>query len=224
MPTVASLKTTLQAQIAPNNDSEFLRLLTEADLRLLEYCRFRWTRGRVTLTPAAGIITLPAGYSSILGAQVDGAAKWIHDEHYEFTPDGLGEVEVAGCGSIRLIDQGLTVAGLRHYKVTGTLEDDWTIYALCHFAPVTLFDAAIGDSTVPDDAVDTTRCPDVAALKLFMLGIIMEEASNIEESSKYFSAALRGLENKEKTQRGGSRQTFNIRPNGPGIRGIRSLR
>ena len=89
MPTVTSLKASLQAQIAPGNDDEFLRLLSEADMRLLEFVKFRWTRTRVTLTPVDGYVELPAEYASILGAQVGGAAVDIHDETFEFAPEGV---------------------------------------------------------------------------------------------------------------------------------------
>ena len=71
---------------------------------------------------------------------------------------------------------------------------------------------------------DQTVCPDVAALKLMMLGIIFEEANDMDASSRYVATALRTLDNKEKTQRGGARQQFNVRPMGQGIRSIPSFR
>lgn len=224
MPTVSKLKSMLQAQVAPGNDDEFLRLLQEADIRLLEFAKWRWTRGRATLTPVDGFVVLPATFAGILGAQVNGFARDIRDESFEFSPEGAGNIEVGGPGLIRLIDQGINDDGLRHYKVTGDLEPGTEILALCHYAPVTLYDPDIEDLTTPDDAVDTTRCPDMAALKLVMLGVIYEESNDIPTSGLYFATALRSLDNKEKTQRGGSRQQFNIRPNGPGIRGIRTFR
>ncbi len=224
MPTVASLKKALQGVIAPGNDAEFLRLLTEADLRLLQTGKYRWTRGRTTLTPTDGLIVLPANFASILGAQIDGAAKVIWDESFEFTPDGYGEVPVDGTASLMLVDQGFNDEGLRFYKVAGHLQPDTTIYALCHFAPFTLFDPDMDDSDVPDDATSYTRCPDQAALKHVMLGITLEEANDTGGSSRYMAIAFRRLEDLEKTTRGGSKQTFNIRPNGPGLRPIRHFR
>ena len=227
MPTVSSLKSLLQAQIAPGDDVAFLRLLTEADIRLLEFARYYWCKGRITLTPVAGIVTLPVGYASILGAQVNGYAKDIRAEEFEFTPDGVGDIEVGNAGGVRLIDQGLNDDGLRYYKISGVLPEDTEVRALCHFAPLPLYDSANsapGDPGIPEDAVDSPRCPDVGALKLVMLAIIYEEANDMPQSGQYFATALRNLDAKEKTHRGGAQQQFNLRPNGPGIRGIKSFR
>lgn len=211
MPTVASLKSNLQAQIAPGNDEEFLRLLQEADMRLLEFVKFRFTRTRITLTPVDGIITLPADYASILAAQVGGLAVDIHDESFEFVAGGVGDVEVGGYGGVMLIDQGLDDDDFRHYKVTGDLPTGTTIRAWVNYAPSTLYDPDIADSSVPSDAVTVTRCPSLAALKLAMLGIIMEEANEIDKSGGYFATALRNLESKESSQRGGAMPQMNIR-------------
>lgn len=120
MPTVTALKTMLQNQIAPGNDVEFLRLLTEADMRLLQYGRWRWTRGRATLTPVSGVITLTANYFSIIGARLDKDAVEVRDEDYEFVPGGRGEVEL-GVGTTRLIDMGLNDSGLRLTRSPGIL-------------------------------------------------------------------------------------------------------
>jgi hypothetical protein len=129
-----------------------------------------------------------------------------------------------GNGTTKLIDQGLNDAGFRHYKVAGVLSDGTTVNCLCHFAPLALYDPELLEGAAPDDASDTTRCPDVSALKLTMRGIIFEEASDITTSSRYFATALRGLDSKERANRGGARQQFNLRPNGCGIRRIRSFR
>lgn len=231
MPTVASLKSMVSAQIAPGDDVEFLRLLQEADIRLLAFGKWRWTRKRTTVTPVDGFIVLPSDCASILGAQVDGFAKDIRDESFEFVPDGVGDVDVQaskGTDTVRLIDEGLNDDGARHYKVTGYLNDPTTIVLLCHKAPLTLYDSDLGmvpgEDGVPDDASDTTVCPDLAALKLVMLGIKAEENSDLGKSGQYFSTALRSLDNKEKQDRGQSRQQFNFRPMGPGFKRIRSFR
>lgn len=226
MPTVTALKHLFQNQIAPGNDGEFLRLLTEADMRLLEFGRWRWTRKRVEgLVPVDGIISLPAAYASIIGAQVSGYATTIRDDLYEFVPDGVGEVEVDGADSVRLIDQGIDdVSGLRTYKVTGTLPASTTINAMCHLAPVALYDPDNLDGEPPEGVTDTTVCPDSAALKLMMYGILYEEANDMKASSDFVSTALRGLDNKERTQRGGAMQQINVRPLGTGFRKIQSFR
>lgn len=223
MPSVTFLKEKLQAQIAPSNDVEFLRILTEADMRLLEYGRWRWTRTCITLTPTDGVITLPTAYSSILGARIGKAPVDIRAEEFEFVPGGVGEVDL-GVGSSRLIDQGLNVSGEREYKVTGHLDGTDVITAMVMYAPATLYDPDIADSGVPEDAVTITLCPDAAALKLVMLGILMEEALDLANARSYFSDALRGLDNKEQNQRGNAHQQVNVRSRGVGVSRIRSFR
>lgn len=223
MPTVTSLKEMFLGKIAPNDDDEFLRLLTEADMRLLEYGRWRWTKTRTTLTPVDGLVVLPADYASILGARVDKHAVDIRDEDYEFVPGGRGEVDL-GVGSSRLIDQGLNDDGNRHYKVAGHLDDDDVVTVLVHYAPVTLFDPEYNDSSVPEDAVSVTRCPDATALKLMMFGIIFEEANDLGQARSYIADALRSLDNKEQSQRGNAARSVNFRPSGMGVRGIRNVR
>lgn len=223
MPTVSQLKSMFMAQIAPGDPSEFLRLLTEADMRLLEMGRFRFCKGRDTLTPVDGYITLPTAFASILGARVDKLAVSIDDEEFEFTPGGRGEVEL-GRGTSRLIDQGINDDGLRHYKVAGHLDDDDVVTALMHYAPVTLMDPDIADSNVPDDATVNTRCPDATALKLMMLGILMEEALDHGNARSYIADALRSLDNKEQAQRGNATRTMTHKPVGRGVRPVRGYR
>lgn len=452
MPTVTALKSMFQAQVAPGDDAEFLRILTEADMRLLEYGRWRWTKGRGVLTPVDGFIDLPTSYASILGARVAKEAVDIFDEDYEFTPGGRGEIEL-GIGYAKLVDQGMcsveggigsvaasavldpsgannairltavtagvdgnliscqiltpaeqdgvvvevygnaitvtpgkgtlegvdvtqtaggppdfssspvlagtgvtgrhyynaeglpfdgvttrnnvvywnpevskwivateassdesvpddrmessenvdepwlvtawvavgeadfanceitvsrrgsgvstsaevidalnsntTVAALvvaandtghdgsgavgavsetfltggvtglverRRYKVTGYLDADDVVTALMHYAPVTLMDPDIADSSVPDDATVNTRCPDATAIKLMMLGILMEEAHDHGGASSFIADALRSLDNKEQSQRGNAQRTINSRPMGRNVRRIRGWR
>jgi hypothetical protein len=223
MPSVTQLKERFQTQIAPGNDYEFLRLLTEADMRLLEYGRWRWTRKSTTLSHIDGIITLPTVYSSILGARVGKEPVDIRAEEFEYVPGGAGEVDL-GVGSSRLIDQGVNDDGERQYKVAGHLDDTDIISAIVMYAPVTLTDPDIPDSSLPEDATTNTLCPDFTALKLTMLGIIFEEASDLGNARSYVSDALRSLDNKEQNQRGNSRQSVNVRARGIGVSRIRSYR
>lgn len=224
MPSVDSLKASYQAQIAPGDDTEYLRILTEADLRLLEFGKWRWTRGRVSLTPASSLVTLPADYASILGARSDQFPLDIRDEEYEFVPEGVGEIEVGGYNGVRLIDQGLNGSDQRYYKVTGKDQDNYTIYTLCHFAPYTLYYTADLPAVPAVTDSDTTRCPASGALKLMMLGIVYEENHDMGASNHYVATALRNLDNREKAQRGSSRQSVNVHPYGLGISGIKSYR
>lgn len=224
MPTVASLKQLFQAQIAPSDDSEFLRILQEADIRALAYGKWHWTRSRITVAVTAGYITLPATHCAVLGAQIDGYPSDITGEEFEFVVGGMGEIDVTGPGYVRLIDQGLNGAELRVYKVTGDIDEGTSVVLLAHKAPQVLYDPDIADSDTPDDAVASTICPDVAALKNFCLGIVMEEAGELTKSREHFAIALSTLDNKEKTQRGHARAQVNIRPRGVGISRIRTFR
>jgi hypothetical protein len=225
VPSVSDLKTLYQAQIAPGNDEEFLRLLTEADLRLLEGCKHQWCKSRTTLTSVDNVITLPATLASILGAHLDGYPAPISLQDFEFGPEGPGEITVHGGSDVRLIDQGLNGSDLRTYKVTGTESDTLTIVGLCMKAPAVLYDPDIADSDLPDNATMETVCPDHGALKLAMYCILYEEAGDPGNSAIYMSKAIKRLDAREgNNQRGGAQPIPNIRPNGRGIRGIRTFR
>jgi hypothetical protein len=178
----------------------------------------------VTLHPVNGIITLPGVFASILGAQVDSHARDIRSVDFEFTPGGVGEISVEGTASTILVDQGMSDAGVRTYKVSGNLADTSTIVCLVHKAPAMLYDPDLADENLPADATDVVTCPNIGAIKNAAMAIVHEEQNEPEQSQKYMSIALNILNGTEKSQRGGARQQFNIRPNGPGFSPIRNLR
>lgn len=211
MPTVAACKTAFQAQVAPGDDVEFLRILQEADTRLLEMGRWQWCKTVDTLTVASGIVTLDSDYASILGLQINNWPTDIHAQEFEFTPDGIGNIEV-GEGGTLLIDQGL-VSGSRTYKVTGYLDPTWTLNALLLYAPKALSIDA-----------DTTRCDNPYALKLASIAVSMEENNSMADATNYFQRAVDILENRSQNQRGSARQTMSMSPAGRGVSGIRSFR
>lgn len=225
MPTVLELKTMYQSLIAPGDDARMLRFINEADLRLLEFGRWNWTRAKVEMAPYVlddqNYVGLPVTYSAILGARLGSRPKMVHAEEFEFSPDGLGEVRITGCGNgTGLIDQGMVTRNFgsgtetrRVYKITGTIPTGDTITALVRRAP----SIATGDASV-------TVCPDYAALKLMMYAINFEEENDIERSRSYISDALRALDNKEKSFRAGAKQVLNVKPYGPGISGIPRIR
>lgn len=212
MPTVAACKTHFMSQIDPSDGTNFLRILQDADTRLLESGRYRFCKTVDTLTETEGVVTLPSDYASILGIQLNGYPVDIHAQEFEFKPDGLGNIEV-GKGGTMLIDQGLNSSDQREYKVTGFLDPTWTINALLLYAPKALTE----DS-------DTTRCDSMAALKLACLAIVYEENSSIQSSQNFFQRAFDVLENQGQNQRGSARQTMSMSPLGRGVRAIRSIR
>lgn len=225
MPTVTELKTLFQDQIAPGDNEEFLRILTEADLTLLESGKWQWCKSRETLTSVDNIITLPATLASILGAHLDGFPAPLNMEDFEFGAEGPGEIDVQGGSGVRLIDQGLNGSDLRTYKVTGGESDSLTIVALCMKAPAILYDPDESTSDLPANATTETRCPSYKALKLAMREVIHEEASDYGNASVVKNKAVKRLDEREaNSQRGGAQPIPNIRPSGRGIRSIRTFR
>lgn len=212
MPTVAACKTAFQAQIAPGDDTAFLRILQEADTRLLETGRWRFCKTTTTLTPVSGLVTLDSEHASILGLQINGWPTDIHAQEWEYSPDGIGNIEV-GNGGTMLIDQGLDGSGDRVYKVTGYLDPTWTLNALVLYAPVALADNA-----------DVTRCDSLYALKLACYSVVYEEQNSITDANNYFQQAISVLENQGQNQRGAARQTMSVHPAGRGVSRIRSFR
>ena len=229
MISVNSIKAKLLNIIAPNNEPEFLRLLQEADDRLLEFGRWNWTRKKLVLTPVDNLIALPVGYLSIYAARVGTLSKDVHAEEFEFIADGVGEVPINGMGDGRLIDQGFetrifesVMETRRVYKIYGEIPSDWTVTALARYAPAEI--ATYGSNSEIDDNTVFMRCPDLSALKLAMLAIIYEEANDMPLSSQYMATALRSLDNKEKSFRAGAKQTLKVSPFGNGVSAIRNLR
>lgn len=245
MLTVTQLKQKIQPQIAPGNDVEFLRLLQEADDRLLEFGRWRWTRNKIKLTVVDGFmaldvdappaissdsttgaelryVTLAPNYVSLVAAQLADGGSDIKDEEFEFAQGGVGNVKLLD-GNVSLIDNGyvdvtagMTTETRRCYKVAGDIEVGTTITGLAHYAPAKLYDPDSSDADT--GSTDVPRCQDLAALKLVMLAIKNEEQHNVPLSAQYMTAALRGLDEKNDALRGGARQVANFRPNGPNIR------
>lgn len=212
MPLVSACKTAFQAQIAPGDDTAFLRILQEADTRLLETGRWRFCKTTATLVPASGLVTLDTDHASILGIQIDGWPADIHAQEWEFTPDGIGNIEV-GSGGAMLIDQGLDGSGDRVYKITGYLDPAWTINALVLYAPVAL----TGNSSI-------TRCDSLYALKMACYAVVYAEANSLTDSNNYFQQAVAILENQGQNQRGSARQTMSSNPAGRGVSRIPNLR
>lgn len=219
---VTEVKNLYIAQIAPANPEEFLRLLQEAEIRLLESGKWIWCRARVTLTSVSGVITLDPAYAAIIGAQVEGHPTPISVSDFEFYPDGSGDIPVQG-GLLRLVDQGLNDSEQRTYKLAGA-DTSPDIVAIVHKAPNTLMDSSIADSDTPEDATEDLLCPDSGALKLCMLAILMEEAHDLAASRDYMASSFARLNERERTRRGNAQASPTVQPQGRGQRRIRNLR
>ena len=235
MLTVTELKQKIQNQIAPGDDEGFLKLLQQADDRLLELGRWRWTRNKVTLTVTSdgdgeSYVTLEPQYIAILGAKLGGMGADIKSEEFEYAQGG--DMNISG-GSGQLIDNGymnVTAGGVterrRVYKVSCNMEDGTPISALVHYAPALLYDPDYLDpnsTEPPEGSTDVTRCQSLAALKLCMYGIIQEDARDVSAARAYMADAHHVLEGQEHATKGGARQVINERLNGPGIRRPRSF-
>lgn len=228
--------------MAPGDDATFLRLLQEADDRLLEMGRWRWTRNRITLTVVEAangdsVVTLAPNYIAIIGVNNLNGGGDIKSEDFEFAQGGMGNVSSSD-GSVALIDNGYldvtdgaTTERRRVYKVTGNVELGTQIVALAHYAPAALYDPDMVDDTdsdsendTPDNATDVPRCQSLAALKLCMFGITFEEANDNARARAYMSDSHTVLDRQDHTVKGGARAKPNMRQNGPGISPVRSLR
>lgn len=242
MLTVQSIKQSLHDDF-PLEDDKFLRLLQQADDRLLELGRWEWTRQRINLTVTLdsvtqqNVVTLAPEYTAIIGIQLDESGGDIRAEEFEFAVGGVGNVQSAD-GNIELIDQGFqdvtdgnTTERRRVYKATGGVEVGTVIVALVHYAPALLYDPDMIDETdtgtdndTPADATDITRCQSLAALKLCMFGIIFENQGDNGRARAFMADSHHVLDNKQHTHQGGARQIPNLRANGPHISRVRSFR
>lgn len=191
---IPDVKTRYQAQIAPGDDDEFYRILAEADERLIEMGKWHWTREKVEMAVADGIVELPEGYNAIVGCRLNDMPRGVRWEESEYYEKGEGELPIEGCKH-RIVDQGL-IEGVRTYKVTG--ENITTVYALCRLS---------SNGTYDEDS-ETTLCPSMAAIKLMMLSIVYEEANNLEKATDYEMAARKKLKEHDDSYRGIAKEIF----------------
>jgi hypothetical protein len=195
---VPDIKARYQAQIAPGDDTEFYRILSEAEERLLEMGKWHWTREKVEMTVTGGIVELPEGYTAIVACRIDDAPRGVRWEESEYYEQGVGELPIEGCRH-RIIDQGL-IEGVRTYKVTG--ENVEKVYALCRLATSPFY---VEGSDEPPTEI---RCPSLPAIKLMMLSIVYEEANNLEKAMDYEMAARKKLKEQEDAYRGIAKEIF----------------
>jgi len=196
---VPDIKTRYQAQIAPGDDTEFYRILSEADDRLLEMSKGYWTREKVEMTVVDGIVQLPEEYSAIVACRLDDAPRGIRWEESEYYEQGVGELPIEGCRH-RIVDQGL-IEGVRTYKVTG--DNVEKVYALCRLAITPFY---VDGS---DESPTEIRCPSLPAIKMMMLSIVYEEANSLEKAMDYEMAARKKLKEHEDSYRGIAKEIFN---------------
>lgn len=203
--TVLDLESRLLDKLAPGNSLKFLRLLNEADERLLESGKWSWTRAPLELTPESYVeatqvayrILLPTNYLSIVGARIGGVATGVRWQEITFLEDGPSLINIEGCGA-ELLDQGeIDVSGTlrRSYRVFG--DDVSLVTVLARYKPALM--TLVSDSP---------RCQSFTALKQAMYAIIYEEANDVERSVGYMQLAERTLNAQEESYRGSARKIF----------------
>ena len=194
--TSGQLRALYQDRIAPGDNGAFYALLGEADQRLLEMSNWRWTRDVVSLTPDANhIITLPAGYSSIIAARMDNIPADVVWEDFEYYVTGPGEIRIDG-GDGRLVDRGTNDSDEREYFVS--LSDVDAVSAMLKKSPV---------GTPEDDSLEMV-CPQATALKQMMMAIIFEDNNDIQKHSEWRMLAKATLTDHEMSYRGAAKQVF----------------
>lgn len=220
------------AQIAPGDNAGFVRILNEAEERLMETGRWHWCKALVTLVVEDGgrVRLDPSVHRAILGCTVDNGATVIQTRELEFLPGGPGREDPAAGNAGYLIDEGIVVVpdnegsdsgedgGVvlrRSYKIMPVVEDGDTVEALVHLAHPEL------STDSPDNT--TCACPSSGALKLAMLAVVYEEANDFVRSQDYWQRAHALLDGDEKTNRGGARATPSVQPFGPGISPVPNL-
>lgn len=198
--TALVLESRLLRDIAPGNVERFYEVLSEADEKLLEAGKWSWTRRPLDLTPTNGIVSLPGGYTSIVGCKVGSMAKGVLWQEIEFLEHGPGVIPVEGCSG-QLLDIGV-IEGVRQYRCTGS--DPQDIVVLARYAPSEI----TGPFSIP-------RCQSFSAIKNAMLSLIYEGASDPERGRMYFQMALETLSNQEVAYRGSAKKVFDPKIYGP---------
>ncbi len=187
-----TLETRLIDKIAPDDTEAFYEILTQADERLLNLGKWRWTREVLEPTIVDGLLVLGPDYESIVGCRIGSLAAGVLWQEIEYLEGGPGEIPVQGCKG-QLIDQGIqTILGedVRVYRLTGEDVTD-TITVLARYKAIEL--------TSPSDF---PRCQSFAALKQMMMSVIYEEANDLERSVGYAQMARNTLDDQEAAYRG----------------------
>lgn len=199
-----ALELRLIDKISPDDTEGFYEILTQADERLLNSGKWRWTRA--VLEPAitqsvidgeeVGFIYLDETYESIVGCRIGHLAAGVLWQEIEYLEGGPGEIPVQGCKG-QLLDQGVESGSggeRRAYRVTGeAVTGDITILARYKAYEI----------TTPDDF---PRCQSFPALKQMMMSIVYEENNDLERSVAYAQLARQTLDDQEAAYRGVARK------------------
>lgn len=197
MPLLAiDLQTRYQRLIAPDDLDEFLRLLQEADERLLTMGRWHWVRKPLVLTITDNQVVLPSDYESIVGARVNGKGIGVKWEESEWFEGGPGEAVPIEGAQAALVDMGL-VDDERVYKVTTISEGLTEVEVLARYKALAIYDEH-----------SPLRCPAHSALKQMMYALLHENANNPKAAEEYRALARRELDEREAAYRGTANQVY----------------
>jgi hypothetical protein len=103
------------SKYVPNGSTGFTDECNDLMQRFFNSGKWNGLVTEIEVADPGALITLEAGYESILAAQLDGTPVSVFGRYHEFLPGGPGEVENPSGGMAYLIDNGD-----RTYKVAGS--------------------------------------------------------------------------------------------------------
>lgn len=156
------------------------------------------------LTVTDGIVSLPAGFQSLLGIRIDGWPQDLVTQYYEFNTTGPGKF--IDCGSARgmVVDLGETSAGIKRYRLNYVAPDEVVGLMQRRFVLLENED----DVVIPNN---------IGALKKGLMALNYEDQNDLERSEEYWQGAMNLLNNETEAQRGAARRLTPIQPHGLGI-------
>ena len=195
--------------VSPGDEGTFMRLLNEAEERLMASSKWYWTKAEVDLTVTDRTVYLdPDLYSALLGVLVDGTGRVIRPREIEFAPDqGFRHSGDEQTGF--LIDDGIVMVDdvrQRKYRIVDDVADDDTVTGLVLLAHQEL-----------TSYEDLTACPSARALKMAMYAVNYEEVNDLERAQACWSQAYAALDEDETAKRGGVRGNLPAQPFGEGV-------
>ena len=188
---------TAYSKYVPNGATGFTDECNDLMRRFFDSGKWNGLVTEIEVATPGALITLAAGYESILAAQLDGSPVSVYARYHEFLPGGPGEIENESGGVAFLIDNGD-----RTYKVVGTRD-----YEEARLTVKRRFVAL-------EDDTDDLPIDNPAALKLGFMSLNYETAGQLDLADQYFQRALQALNGELKEARGGAQSVFQASPHG----------
>lgn len=104
--TLGAVRTALSDTIfGDDDDATFLKVCNDAVARIYDAGKWEGLLGVVEFENPAGFITLPRGFSTIVGVQLGGYPRTIYSRYHEYSVGGPGELDEGG-GLNMIADEG----------------------------------------------------------------------------------------------------------------------